>query len=420
MFNKKSLLLGAASVLLASGLAGCGGADMGDCAYWCPSQDNAIMEKIVEEFKKDNPDYADKKIVRDANFGEGDTYNALHSGFSKAADVMLMADDNIRAGVRAEEIASVDADKEAFQEEVGADAVNACSVDGEMYGYAYRADNSPMPFFNKHLWDSDAEFGGTLRGMLQACADKEVKFYLDLANGWYNEFLLTTMGGSFTVGKDSKGAEVVKTDIEDHAEAIGSLLEELKDLYNEFSDTWVVSSKDANIEAGFADDSIGIAFLWNDTTNIVNGGGSVGVTMWPNIEVDGEEYASRCFRSYKAVVCKEQSGERLTLAKAFAKYLASKKAQELRISLSYGPSNLELQDTDDVKEIEFVAKANEMYAEGRTEAQAPNVTQSFWTPMANLGKLVTDGTSGVEAWGDYDDAEMAVLDLINNTGWEAE
>lgn len=419
MFNKKSLILGAASVLLASGLAGCGGANRGDLCYWCPNQDNDIMEKIVEEFKKDNPDYASKSIVRDANYGEGDAYNALHGDLRKAADVMLMADDNIRAGVAAEEIASVDADKAAFVKEVGESAVNATSVDGKMYGYAYRADNSPMPFYNKNVF-SDVSQLRTLEGMLKGCKDAGKKFYLDMGNGWYNQFLLSSAGAKFTVGKDSKGAEVMKTDVMNHSEDVGELMEAMKDLYNEYKDTWISSSKDADIEAAFADNSAGIAFLWNDTVNITNAGGNVGVTLWPTIKVGTANVQLTCFRSYKAVVCKEnEDAERGAFAKVFAKYLASKKAQQMRIELSYGPANLELQATDEVKKLEFVTKANEMFAKGLTVEQAPNVTQAFWTPIGNLGKLIIDGTSGVDAWGDYDGAAQAAEDLLGNTGWEA-
>ena len=79
MFNKKSLILGAASVLLASGLAGCGGANRGDLCYWCPNQDNDIMEKIVEEFELYGKEYRletgelAKQTTGAVLVGQGDT-----------------------------------------------------------------------------------------------------------------------------------------------------------------------------------------------------------------------------------------------------------------------------------------------------------------------------------------------------------
>ena len=77
--NKKALLVGLcalASVALAS--CGGGGTPAGaDLSIWCPSTDNDLTETIIEDFKKDNADYASKTIKVIANAGEGDVYGLL-------------------------------------------------------------------------------------------------------------------------------------------------------------------------------------------------------------------------------------------------------------------------------------------------------------------------------------------------------
>ena len=422
MFNKKTLILGAASVLLASGLAGCGGGSApADLKFWCPSVDNDIMDKLVEEFKKDNPDYANKNIVRDQNYGEGDAYAALHQDLENAADVMLMADDNIRSGVAAEEIASVDADRATFITETGRDAVDACSIDGKMYGYPYRADNSPLPIYDKTVFTSNSASIGSLEGMLKACKDAGKKFYLDMGNGWYNAFMVWAGGATFAAGKDAKGKDTILNDIASKTSEIGAVLETLKGLYNEYKDTWTSSSDNAAIEKGFKEGSIGVAFLWNDVAAIRAAGGDIGVAAWPSLTVGENKVQLTCFRSYKAVVVKEQEeGERLDLAKAFAKFLAGKKAQQARFELQYGPSNLELQASAEVKKFEFAGKIQEMADNGKTVNQAMAVTGDFWVPMQNLGTLVINGIENgkAKAWGDYPNAARAVnATLAGASGW---
>ena len=83
MFNKKASLF--VLSLVAMGLASCGGGDSADLTYWCPNGDNAVMAKLVENFKASNAEYANLNIKLKANYGEGDTYAALHKDLDAAA-----------------------------------------------------------------------------------------------------------------------------------------------------------------------------------------------------------------------------------------------------------------------------------------------------------------------------------------------
>ena len=422
MFNKKTLILGAASALLASGLVGCGGGGSGaaDLKYWCPSVDNDVMEKLVEEFVNSKEEYKGKNIVRDQNYGEGDAYAALHQDLENAADVMLMADDNIRSGVQAEEIASVDEDQAEFVKATGAEAVLSVSIDNKMYGYPYRADNSPLPIYDTTVFTKKDDLG-SIESMLKACEAAGKKFYLDMGNGWYNSFMVWAGGAAFYADKDASGKDTIKNNIADHSTEIGEVLKTLKKLYNQYKTTWVSSSDNSAIEKGFKEGSIGVAFLWNDVAAIRAAGGSIGVTAWPSLTVGENKVDLKCFRSYKAVVVKEQeAGERLTLAKAFAKFLASKKAQEARLDLQYGPSNLELQATEAVKKLEFAGVIQKMADADRTVGQAISVTGDFWVPMQNVGTLIINGIEDgkAKAWGDYPSAKRAVeATLAGGSGW---
>lgn len=417
MFNKKAIVF--ALTMAAMGLCSCGGGGGGnaggaDLTYWCPSGDNDVMKTLVANFKASDEKYKDLKIEVAANYGEGDTYKYLHTDLKAAADVMLMADDNIRAGVKAEEIAEIKDDE--FKREVSEDAIAACSVNGKLYGYPYRADNSPMPFYDTTVY-TNAEDLKSLEKVLATAKAAGKKVALDLGNGWYNACLLWSGGGDFwlndagnSIVTNVGGTGAKKTDV-------AKSLMAYKALFNTYKDTWDIASDQAKIEAGFKDKTYAYAVLWNDIAGIKANNANVSVTTWPTIEIEGTAKPMHCFQSYKAVICKENDtdAERLTLAKAFAKFLANKASQKIRFEqLSYGPSNSELLASADVKASPFINAVSEMAAAGRTHSQALNVTQDFWTPMANIGGLVTNGK---ETWGDYPNAVKALDALVVSNGW---
>ena len=424
MFNKKPLILGLASLLLASGLASCGGGEAAaDLTYWCPSVDTDIMATLVNDFKAAYPQYADKNIALDANYGEDKAYAALHKNLEAAADVILMADDNIREAVNAEELSTLTEYKAAMAPQIGDEAINSCSIGTELYGLAYRADNSPMPIYDKTVF-ADATKLNSLEGMLEACKAAGKKFYFDIGNGWYNPFLFWTGGAQFTAGKDSKNKDVLWNDVMAHIDDVAATLEAVKGLYNRYIGTWEVNSDAGTIEGAFKNGCAGVAFLWNDTSTIkglVNNANNIATAMWPTLTVNGAAKQLKCFKSFKAVVVKDmEDGDRKTLAKEFANFLASKSAQEKRITIEYGPSNLELQRTDAVKNLDFAGKVQKMSDDGRTVNQATNVTGAFWNVMAAMGAVLSNGlaTGTAKAWGTKNNAVDYVAQCVSTAGWE--
>ena len=412
MFNKTASLF--VLSLAAMGLASCGGGDNADLTYWCPTGDNAVMTELVNRFKASKAEYANLNIKLGANYGEGDTYAALHKDLDKAADVILMADNNIRSGVLAEELAEIK--DEAYKATVSEEATRAMSVKGKVYGYAYRADNSPMPIYDSSLLgEADVQKIETVLAKSKLAGKK---VYLDFGNGWYNPFLLWCGGGDFHINDAGKLATNVGGTGSAKA-GVAKSLEAWKALYNTYKDVFVSSSDSALIEAGFKSKTISYAFLWNDMANITPNNADAKVAKWPTVTIDSKEVKMECFASYKAVVCKENSNtERLTLAKAFASFISNQASQELRLDqLGYGPSNLELLKSAKVGALPFVKKITEMQNELRTHPQALSTTDDFWTPMGNLGGLVINGKAG---WGDYASASKALDALVSNQGWVVE
>ena len=127
MFNKKnSALLLAAGALVAGGLASCGGggASGPSLSIWCPGTDASVINAIVASFKETYEDYADWNIYIDQTIGEGDTQAPLVQDKTASADIICMADDNLRTAVQSNCVLPVDAaDAAAIPESDGQDAV---------------------------------------------------------------------------------------------------------------------------------------------------------------------------------------------------------------------------------------------------------------------------------------------------------
>ena len=438
MNRKKIAFLATASLVLGLMAVGCaakpsggeGGGGGGsskdaDLTYWCPSVDNTVMETLVTNFKASNADYADLKIERAANWGEGETSAQLIKDIDSAADVMLMADDNIRACVASEALAPLtEADVTKYTTEAGAGAVEALSIDDELYGIPYRADNSPMPFYDKTLFSGDnASKLNSLEGMLEVAKANNKKVYLDMGNGWYNPFMFWSAGGDFGIHKESNGTLTIATNFgnqNDQTKArraeIAKVLEATKALYNKYQDEWVISSEDSLIEAGFKDNEIAVAFLWNDIAALQKANANVSVTKWPTLTVGDKALPLHCFQSYKAIVCKNGADEeRVDLALEFGRFLASPEAQRLRAtSLSYGPANLSVAAEFDAETLPFSTAITQMANAGLTHSQAIRTTSDFWTPIGNLGGLVTDKTA---TWGTYGTADRAIQNMLSSAGW---
>ena len=418
MISKKLIALSLGALVM--GLSSCGvtAGSKADLTYWCATPDATIMEEFVAEFKASKEEYKDLKIEALAYYGEGDVYAQLHKDLEAAADVMAIADDNILSGITAEEIVAFsDEEKAAAIASDGAAAVEACSLNGTMYGLPYRADNAPMPIYDSTVYTSPDQLA-SLEAVLETAQKAGKKVYFDICNGWYNATLLTAGGATFTRQKNAKGVYEMYTDAADadKIDGVAAALDSFKTLYNTYKDTWVVSSDNAKVEAGFEDGSIAYVFLWNDLNAILEKNANAKVGLWPTIKINANDVQMKCFLGYKAYVCKENDNtERVALAKEFAKFLAGKNAQVKRAKdLKYGPSNLEAQATEDAKGLEFSARIADMAAKGATIGQAINTTGDFWTPMQNLGNEVT---SGKEGWGDAGSAKRLIQTFVSNQGW---
>ena len=363
----------------------------GDLTLWVPSTDTTFMnEKVIAGYKAANPDFKGNIKVK-ANFGEGDVRTELAKDLDTAADVMCIADDNIRSAANSELLAPLSADeKNAILTSDGENAVTAGTLDGTLYGYPYRGDNGYILFYNKELFPNP-ETVESMDDLLTAAKEKNVKVYWDLTQGWYAPAPFWANGVDFHLDNDGN---MVSTFDSDAAVKAGMAM---MAMYKEFGGTTLVYSADAGqIENGFGDKTVGACILWNDYQNLyAKIGDNIGYTVLPTVSINGEDKPLHTFNGYKLMSIKAGlSEEKLALAKSFCEYATSADVQLLRAKeLGHGPSNLAVAANEDVKALPFVGQIAEMMAAGHTHAQAANVNDKFWDPMGSIGSTIAAGAA---------------------------
>lgn len=420
--NKKVLVLGLCA-FASMALASCGGGSQtasADLSIWCPSTDNDVTATIIEKFKAANASYASKTIKVIANAGEGDVYGMMSKDIEASADVVCMADDNIRSAVDGELVVALDAaTKTALTTTEGAANVASASIDGTCYGYPYRADNSYMLFYDSTIVSD--EQAKTIEGVLAACKTGSAKFAFSIANSWYGASPLWAAGGNETVNSDG----IIESNFATASVAAGG--QAWADLYAANHDTvWVSTDSKDTILAGFtagATTKYGAAVLWNAYNDFHAANANIKVTKLPTLSIGGTAKQMKAFVGTKEVVLSNKTsmtGDKLALAKAFAAYYTNSDSQKARIALGYGPSNLTLGSSADVAALPFIQAIGQQAAANATVSQAGQTTGKYWTPVENFGKLIV---SNAPNWGDYGDGVDGCLGalqaLVKSDGWKA-
>ncbi len=373
-----------------------------DLTLWVPTTDtDFITNTVISGYKKAHPEFNGKITVK-ANLGEGDVRTELAKDLDTAADIMCIADDNIRSAANSKLLASLtDSEESAIKTSDGENAVTAGSLDGTLYGYPYRGDNGYILFYNKAIF-TNPETVESMDDLLSVAKEKNVKVYWDMANGWYSPAPFWANGVDFHLDADGN---IVSTFDSDEAVKTGMALMKQYKTYG--GTTLVYSSDNGQIESGFKDGTVGACILWNDYQTLkAQIGDNLGYTVLPSMTIDGSEKALHTFNGYKFMSVKAGlSSAKTELAKSFCEYATSAEVQlERAKKLGHGPSNLKVADNADVKALPFVGQIAEMMAAGHTHAQAPNVNDNFWTPMGSIGATISQGAA-TDTWGTFGSGE---------------
>ncbi len=388
----KSICGGTALVLSALFMGGCScmgeSSDTVKLTVWVSDSDKAFAEKVIDEFKKENPDKKYSFTV-DAQ-GENEMATRVLKDVENAADVFSYPNDQIAKLVNGDALARIAGERFSnMREDTEENAVkSACIKRGEeteCYGFPY-TDNTFFLYYNKSVFnETDVQ---SIDGILAKCGDK--KFAIPLTDGWY-----TT---SFYFGKDlgyqvTYDEDLAETNIEcDFNNQTGVAVTEA--IWSLVKDNRVkADANDSKITAGFHDGSIvaAVSGIWNRNSIEKDLGDNFAAAKLPTYTLGNEQVQMVSFAGYKLMGVNNYSKQKAEALK-FAEFYTNEENQVKRFSeRGYVPTNLDAREEENVKG-DVCAKA--ITAQLAVSKPQIDVPSTLWVPMEGLGNAMLTAANG--------------------------
>ena len=343
---------------------------------WC-------AENLVELTRKQLADYNEENktnIKFTVNpVGEGDAATNLLTDVTAGADIYCFAQDQLARLVQAGALAPVsDALRDKVMSEHDEGAVAAAQVSGKLYAFPLTSDNGYFMYYDKRvITDPAALTDQTKLIETVSAAGKTIAFEL-LGSHWYGSAYFlgaggqsvweTNESGAFTSYNDTFGSDKGIIAAKGMAELVASPV-------------FVDSSSASSFTSGAA---VVVAGTWEYETAKQILGENLGCAPLWSYTVDGESYHLGSFSGNKLVGVKPQSdSKRAALCQSVAYFLSDEDRQEERFeALGWGPSNREVQMSDDVMANEALTALAAQNKHATPQGQFPN---AWWDTGKAIG-----------------------------------
>ncbi len=361
---------------------------------WAPSKAMEVFQAEADKFADLFKDYFKVNITVAAQ-EEGDAAAQVILAPDKAADVFSFPSDQLNKLIDAQAINNADMFAEEIKAANTASSVDAATIDGKIYAYPETGDNSYFLCYDKRfVTDEQAK---SLETILAACKDAGKKFTFDSGNGYFTCVYLYT-GGVQTLGLEEDGITQKFNDYNiDEAVATTKAFAEL---FAQYKGTF------ENISTvGFADGvktdpttvAAGVIGSWDVATVKSVLGDNAGFAILPTINVNGTDKQMINMFGYKFLGVNKNSKAPYA-AQLLAFYLSGEECQQDRAEkLEWGPSNVAVQGSDFVQN-NVAMKA--ILAQSEYSMPQVGIANTFWDPLAGLGKYVAESTN------DFSDAKV--------------
>lgn len=361
---------------------------------WAPSKAMEVFQAEANKFADMFKDYFNVTITVAAQ-EEGDAAAQVILAPDKAADVFSFPSDQLNKLIDAQAINNVDMFAEDIKAMNTASSVEAATVDGSIYAYPEVGDNSYFLCYDKRfVTDEQAK---SLETLLAACKDAGKKFTFDSGNGYFTCVYLYT-GGLQTLGLEEDGITQKFNDY--NIDEVVATTKAFAELFAQYKGTF------ENIgTVGFADGvktdpttvAAGVIGSWDIASVKEILGDNAGFAILPTINVGGTDKQMINMFGYKFLGVNKNSAAPYT-AQLLAFYLSGEECQLDRAEkLEWGPSNVNVQNSDFVQN-NVSMKA--ILAQAEYSMPQVGIANTFWDPLAGLGKYVAEPTN------DFSDAKV--------------
>ncbi|MBQ2276133.1 MAG: extracellular solute-binding protein [Lachnospiraceae bacterium] len=325
---KKVLALTMASMLLVGSFTGCGGKDDSNTSskpaggdtkketqdvsltVWGPQESQEWLQKTCEDFNKAHEEYNIKFTFEVC--AEGDAKDAVTKDIDNAADVFMVANDNLPTLVDAGAVAEFAGTYKDQIAAINTDTyMTSVTYQDKVYGVPYAA-NTFFMYYDKSVFSEDDV--KSLDKMLE-----KGKVAFPLKNSWCIPSFYVSNGDMFKGGTDGSAGV---TFADDNGVAVTKYLVSLTKNPNFSVCDFGVDPLNAGANATFSGD-----WAANDVKAIL--GDNLGVAVLPSINVNGQECQLKPYAQSKAICVNAKTTDRgnQQAATDLAIYLGSEDVQ---------------------------------------------------------------------------------------------
>ncbi len=350
----------------------------GDLTVWSPQedQDTNWLQDQCEAFAAAHPNW---KI--NFNYGvcaEGEAKDNVTKDVEAAADVYMLANDNIPDLVSAGALSELGGDYLGYVTSTNSDSILASVTYNDSVVAFPFTSNTWFMYYDKSVFSEDDV--KNFDTMLEKAGEAGKKVSFKLTDSWYIQAFYVANGCTlFGDGTDTDAG------IDFGGDKAAAVTEYLVDLAA--NPNFLVDADGSGL-AGLGD-SVAAVFsgTWDADAVKEKLGDNMGVAALPTVTIDGKEGQMKSFIGSKAIGV-NPNAENQQVAMSLAAYLAGEKAQTAHYEMrNILPSNINISLADDPI---ATAVTNVMTD---TSIMQPLCKEmgNYWSPAENMGKNIQSG-----------------------------
>lgn len=350
----------------------------GDLTVWSPQedQDTNWLQDQCEAFAAEHPNW---KI--NFNYGvcpEGEAKDNVTKDVEAAADVYMLANDNIPDLVSAGALSELGGDYLGYVTSTNSDSILASVTYNDSVVAFPFTPNTWFMYYDKSVFSEDDV--KNFDTMLEKAGEAGKKVSFKLTDSWYIEAFYAANGCTlFGDGTDTDAG------IDFGGDKAAAVTEYLVDLAA--NPNFLVDADGSGL-AGLGD-SVAALFsgTWDAEAVKEKLGDNMGVAALPTVTIDGKEGQMKSFIGSKAIGV-NPNAENQQVAMSLAAYLAGEKAQTAHYEMrNLLPSNINISLADDPI---ATAVTNVMTDTSIMQPLCKEMS-NYWSPAENMGKNIQSG-----------------------------
>lgn len=350
----------------------------GDLTVWSPQedQDTNWLQDQCEAFAAEHPNW---KI--NFNYGvcpEGEAKDNVTKDVEAAADVYMLANDNIPDLVSAGALSELGGDYLGYVTSTNADSILASVTYNDSVVAFPFTPNTWFMYYDKSVFSEDDV--KNFDTMLEKAGEAGKKVSFKLTDSWYIESFYVANGCTlFGDGTDTDAG------IDFSGDKAAAVTEYLVDLAA--NPNFLVDADGSGL-AGLGD-SVAALFsgTWDAEAVKEKLDDNMGVAALPTVTIDGKEGQMKSFIGSKAIGV-NPNAENQQVAMSLAAYLAGEKAQTAHYEMrNLLPSNINISLADDPI---ATAVTNVMTDTSIMQPLCKEMS-NYWSPAENMGKNIQSG-----------------------------